>query len=228
MSTTLSPATRNPAARNPAAGPTSHTRPPASRPHDAVDPPPLLDNRASYLSFGLAWLIGHGSFALTRGADPVLNLPGIIPAALLIGGLVAATIITVVKTTRAQRGVTGPAALVGNMLAGSWLVGFGALFVFITALAGTLDAPSLQGILWPAGSGFVVGMLYLAGGAANRDVVQYGLGSWLAVTSAAAVLLDGAGFYTALALAGGGGYLAGVALERRRLATATQSLDTSA
>jgi hypothetical protein len=106
--------------------------------------------------------------------------------------------------------------VIGKMLAASWLVGFGALFLIITALSTALQEQLVHTLLWPTGSGLVIGLLYLAGGVAHRDLLQYGLGAWLAVTSSAALFLQGANVYWALALAGGGAYLVAAALEQRR------------
>lgn len=64
------------------------------------------------------------------------------------------------------------------------------------------------------------GLLYLAGGAVARDVVQYALGTWIAVIGTAAVLLDTPGLYVVLAVAGAGGYAVAAALEPRRIAVA--------
>ncbi|MFD3745294.1 hypothetical protein [Nocardia sp. NPDC058633] len=99
----------------------------------------VLDNRPIYLSFGLAWLIGHGSFAVSHGANPALDLPGYVPTALLGGGLLTAMVITIAVSMRAQRGVSGREAVVGNLLGASWVVGFAALFFLITALGSTMD-----------------------------------------------------------------------------------------
>ncbi|MGX9887973.1 hypothetical protein [Streptomyces sp. NPDC002276] len=55
------------------------------------------------------------------------------------------------------------------------------------------------GLAW-----LVVGLLYLAGGAVCRDRLPYVLGTWLALTSSAALFLHGATLYWVLALAGGG------------------------
>ncbi|MFE1593044.1 ABC transporter permease [Nocardia sp. NPDC058705] len=176
---------------------------------------PILDNRPIYLSFGFAWLIGHGSFALSHGTNPLLDLPDMVPTVLLGSGLLAAMVITTVVSMRAQRGATGREAVVGNLLGASWLIGFAALFFLITALG-----PDTAATLWPTGSGLIVGLLYLAGGAAYRDVLQYTLGAWLAVSSTAALFLDGAYLYWALALAGGGSYLLAAAFEPRRIAAA--------
>ncbi|MFG2779490.1 hypothetical protein ACGFY7_16775 [Streptomyces prunicolor] len=69
---------------------------------------------------------------------------------------------------------------------------------------------------WRESSGLVVGLLYLAGGAVYRDRLQYLLGTWLALTSSAALFVHGAPLYWVLALAGGGSYLVAAALEPRR------------
>ncbi|MFH5210073.1 ABC transporter permease [Antrihabitans sp. NCIMB 15449] len=177
---------------------------------------PVIDNLPSYVSFGFVWLVGYGSFASSYGDDPIVPLPSAIPGSLLVVGLLAALVVTFVVTARAQRGAKGEAALVGRMLNASWLVGFGALFITITALAEAVQMQEVHALLWPTGSGVVVGMLYLAGGSAQRDIVQYTLGLWLALASSAALFLPGAGMYACLALAGGGGYFAAAALEPRR------------
>ncbi|WP_194815101.1 ABC transporter permease [Nocardia sp. XZ_19_385] len=178
----------------------------------------ILDNRPSYLSFGAAWLFGHGAYALSHGDDPVLRLPSAVPSVLLITGLAVALVVTIMVSMKAQRSATGHDAMVGNLLAASWLIGFGALFFVITALSSALGQDDLKMLLWPTGSGLIVGLLYLAGGAAYRDVLQYALGAWLALTSSAALFLDGASPYWVLALAGGGAYLVAAGLEPRRRA----------
>lgn len=150
-------------------------------------------------------------------------MPSVVPAVLLVGGLLTAVIITSVVTARAQRGVRGREAVVGNLLAASWLVGFGALFLLITALSAALHEQQVHTLLWPTGSGLVVGLLYLAGAVAHRDVLQYTLGGWLGVMSSAALFLDGANLFWALSLAGGGGYLVAAALEPRRRAGASRA-----
>ncbi|WP_206055144.1 ABC transporter permease [Nocardia sp. CS682] len=165
------------------------------------------NNRPSYLTFGFAWLLGYTAFALTYGDEPSLPIPSAVAPVLLLGGLLVGLAVTGVFAVRAQRGAHGREAGVGILLAASWLIGFTALFLIITALQAALHDVQVQTLLWPTGSGLVVGMIYLAGGAAYRDLVQYTLGAWLAVTSSAALLLDGANLYWVLAIAGGGGYL---------------------
>jgi hypothetical protein len=115
-----------------------------------------VDNRAAYVSFGLAYVLGHGATALSVGTGPVLDLPGRMPTTVL-------------------------------------------------------------------GTGLAVGLLYLGEGAARRNVLHYGLGSWLALISTAALFLGTPGLFWVLAIAGGGGYLIATFLERRRLATSDSS-----
>ncbi|MER8223600.1 ABC transporter permease [Streptomyces sp. NPDC094143] len=185
----------------------------------ATSSPParlVLNNRASYLSFGLAWLVGHGASALAYGDDPIVGMPSAVPNLLLTVGLLGAVAVTSAVTAKAQRGAQGRQAVIGNLLAGSWLVGFGALFLIITALSEALGEQEVHTLMWPTASGLVVGLLYLASGAVYRDTLQYALGSWLALASSAALFLDGASLYWALALAGGGAYLIAAARETRR------------
>ncbi|MFE3739270.1 ABC transporter permease [Streptomyces sp. NPDC059134] len=185
----------------------------------ATRPPGDVDNRATYLSFGLAYVLGHGSAAVSRGDRPLLDLPGQLPMALLAAGLAVGTVQATVAALRAQRAADRPEdVLSGKLLGAAWVTAFAALFLAITGLAATLGTPDVQSVLWPTGSGFVVGLLYIAEGAARRNLLHYGLGSWLALISAAALLLGSPGLYWVLTVAGGGAYALAAVLERRRLA----------
>jgi hypothetical protein len=177
-----------------------------------------VDSRSAYVSFGLAYVLGHGATALSKGADPILSLPSWLPMALLGAGLVAGTIHSTVAAIRAQRGASKPEALSGKMLGAAWISGFAALFLAITGLTAVLEMPELPAILWPVGSGLVVGLLYLAEGALRRNPLHYALGTWLALISAASLFFGNPGLYWVLAIAGGGAYAMAAVLERRRLA----------
>ncbi|MBO3679013.1 ABC transporter permease [Streptomyces sp. NEAU-YJ-81] len=184
----------------------------------AMRSPGDVDNRAAYIGFGLAYVFGHGSAALSKGTSPLLELPAWLPMALLGAGLAAGTIQATRAALRAQRGAAGPDLLSGKLLGASWLIGFAALFLAITGLASAVEMPDLQSMLWPTGSGLIVGLLYVSEGAARRNVLHYGLGVWLALTSTAALFLGTPGLYWVLAIAGGGAYAVATVLERRRLA----------
>lgn len=177
-----------------------------------------VDNRGAYVSFGLTYVLGHGANAISSGADPLVALPGWLPLTLLGAGLVASTVFSTLAVARAQRGA-GKAGLLSDKLLGlSWMSAFVALFLAITGLTAMVNTPDLQTILWPTGAGLVVGLLYLGEGAARRNLVHYGLGTWLALVSTTALMLGTPGLFWALAIAGGGGYAVAAVLERQRLA----------
>jgi hypothetical protein len=75
-----------------------------------------IDNRLSYLSFGIAWLVGHGAAALAHGDDPLVAMPDALPGTLLAAGLTAAIAITATVVSRAQRDAPAAAAAAGRML----------------------------------------------------------------------------------------------------------------
>lgn len=195
---------------------TPPTAPVPATPHRAGE----VDNRATYLSFGLAYVLGHGVTAVSKGADPLLDLPGWLPLTVLGTGLVVGSVFSTIAATRAQRGASRSDVLSGKLLGIAWVSGFVALFLAITGLAATLGLPDLPSVLWPTGSGLVVGLLYLGEGAARRNLLHYGLGTWLVLISTAALFFDAPSLYWILAVAGGGAYLVAGVLERGRLAAA--------
>ncbi|WLQ68643.1 MULTISPECIES: ABC transporter permease [Streptomyces] len=176
-----------------------------------------VDNLGTYVSFGLAYLLGHGSAALSQGDAPVLDLPGWLPMTLLGAGLAAGTVQATRAALRTQRTTTDPDAVrTAQLLGALWVTAFAALFLAITGLSATVDHPDIQTLLWPTGSGFVVGLIYVAEGAVRRNLLHYALGTWLALTSTTALFLGNPGFYWVLTLAGGGAYALATVLERRR------------
>jgi hypothetical protein len=177
-----------------------------------------VDSRAAYTGFGLAYVLGHGASAVSLGPDPMVALPPWLPTTLLGAGLAAGTVFAVLAGNRAQRGAGRHDVLSAKLLGLSWISAFAALFLAITGLAAELGRPDLPTMLWPTWSGFLVGVLYLGEGAARRNVLHYGLGTWLALTSAAALFLGVPSLFWVLAVAGGGGFGVAAVLERRRLA----------
>ncbi|MFK0013361.1 ABC transporter permease [Streptomyces sp. NPDC091027] len=192
------------------APPTAPGAPPARRPDQ-------VDNRAAYTAFALAYLLGHGTAAASGGENPLLDLPGPLPGTLLGTGLVAGITLATLAALRVQRTATAPEVLSGKLLGAAWIVAFAALGLAVTGLASTLGAPEVHTLLWPTGSGLIVGLLYLAEGAVRRNPLHYGLGVWLALTSSAALALDVPGPAWVLAVAGGGAYAVATVLEHRRL-----------
>jgi hypothetical protein len=196
----------------------------ATLPAPATVPAPVaahrgeVDSRASYVGFGFAYVLGHGASALSAGPDPLVALPSWLPMALLGAGLGAGTVFATLAATRAQRSAAPGDAFSGKLLGMSWISAFAGLFLAITGLTALLGMPDLQSVLWPTLSGFLVGVLYLGEGAARRNVLHYGLGTWLVLTSAASLLLGTPTLFWVLAVAGGGGFAVAAVLENRRLA----------
>ncbi|OCC12313.1 ABC transporter permease [Streptomyces sp. PTY087I2] len=182
-----------------------------------------VDNRAAYVSFGLAYVLGHGAAALSEGDTPLNRLPGWLPVTLLGTGLVTGVVLATRAALRAQRGAAAPDVLSGKLLGAAWIVAFTALFLAITGLTSVLGEPELQEVLWPAGSGLVVGLVYLAEGSVRRNLLHYGLGVWLALVSTAALSLASPGLFQVLAVAGGGAYALAALLEHRRLRSLARS-----
>lgn len=177
-----------------------------------------VDSRAAYAGFGLAYVLGHGASAVSMGPDPLIALPAWLPITLLGAGLAAGSIFATIAAVRAQRGAGQHDILSGKLLGLSWMSAFTALFLAITGLAAQLGLPDLPMLLWPTLAGFLVGVLYLGEGAARRNVLHYVLGTWLALTSTASLLLDVPHLFWVLAVAGGGGFVVATVLESRRIA----------
>lgn len=175
-----------------------------------------VDNRAAYLGFAFAYVLGHGINALAK-ADVIL-VPAWLPFGFLGAGLLAGTTFAMTASLRAQRAASESRRRAEKFVGTAWVTGFAALALAITALSKVFDEPELQTVLWPAGSAIVVGLIYLAEGAIRGNALHYNLGTWLALVAAASLFVPAPGFFGVLAVLGGGAYLVAAALERRRLA----------
>ena len=184
----------------------------------ATVPATEVDNRAAYLGFAAAYVLGHGAAAVSKGTDPLVVLPSWLPIAFLAAGMLAGTVFAMTAALRAQRAATPDRRRTEQLVGAAWITGFAALALAITGLATVFDRPELQTVLWPAGSTIVVGLIYLAEGAVRRNALHYNLGTWLALVAAAALFVPGAGFFGVLAVLGGSAYLLAAFLEPRRLA----------
>lgn len=191
-------------------------------------PPGEVDSRTPYLVFGVAYLVGHGTAALSKGTDPVIGLPSWVPLTLLAAGLLPALGLAVRAGMRSQQGASESRRLAEKLLGTAWCTAFVALAVAITGLATATGRPELQDVLWPAGSVIVVGLVTIAEGTARHNTLHYSLGSFLALAGAASLFFGIAGLYATIAVAGGLGYLAAAALERRRLSTNRLALAAAA
>lgn len=165
------------------------------------------DVRLLYGAWGVAWLVGFlvlWSSATGRGP---LALPPAAGGAVFAGLLGAAVVVTGVHIARRTAGVRGASSTQGAMYGWAWLLGFGAMASLMASAAGAGAPPEVLGVLAPALSGLVVGLLYLAGGTMWQDRAQYSLGVWILVSSAVGALAGYPTNHLVMGLLGGGGFL---------------------
>lgn len=175
----------------------------------------------TFAAWGIAWLAGFGWLALTIGETAPLDIA---LGYALIGFfccLVLAGIYTGVTLGHSTRGLRGNSQTAGAMYGWSWALGFTALSMFVGA-QGRYDLPDdAIALLWSTGSGLVVGLLFLAGGALLLDKAQFAVGCWILLVNAGGGFAGIPGHYLVMSLAGGGGLLAAavhITIRRRRSA----------
>ena len=169
----------------------------------AVEP----DARVVYGVWGAAWLLGFALMYAGRAPGSPVEVPMSLAAVGFFLCLLTAMVVTGIHMARRFSGVRGLSSTTGAMYGWSWTLGFGAFAaVVVGAQRAGAERPVLD-VLWSAGSGLVVGILYLVGGALWQDRVQYGLGAWILAASAAGALAGSPAVYLVMSLAGGGGFL---------------------
>jgi hypothetical protein len=160
-----------------------------------------------YAAWGIAWLVGLGGMWLAvRGQHPYAG-PTAAPTVVLSVLLVGAVAVTILYIVRATRGVHGVSEIQGRIFGFSWLVGFGAFFTLVGALAHQGASPSVLGLVSATGPLLITSMVYFVGAAIWLDWPMGAMGVWLAVVVAAAVWTGPVTVLLIDAVAGGGGFL---------------------
>lgn len=156
--------------------------------------------------WGVAWLAGGiVQFGYLRGL-----VSGATAGWTGIALLVVAAAVSIVLGVRSGQGVRSSSGVQGAMYGWSWSIAMIAMGVVVAATADELPV-ALRPVLIPALFVFVVGVLYLAGGAIWRDTVQYATGVWIVVVAVAAVLVGAPSSALVLGVGGGGALLAAAA-----------------
>jgi hypothetical protein len=164
-------------------------------------------------SLGVAWLAGFGIwyFAFGHGAGKSLEVPvwvavvviGVVNAVALMAGLG--------QTIRRGRGIEGRSWDAMRMYLWSWPLAYAGVYAADAGLQYQGLPARLAPLLWPGSAACVTGVLCLAGGMFFRDTLQYTLGAWLLIVTAASMFAGVPGNFAVLSLAGGGGYLVAMA-----------------
>jgi hypothetical protein len=155
--------------------------------------------------WGVAWLAGFGAAFLAHGPQRLIPawLGPTVPSVLIVAAMVTTTAYSIAV----ERGVSGPSRSVGVMYAWSWVLGFACLAAVNTTLIRRGLSSDGAALLWSGSALLVVGILYLTAGMLWADRVQYGMGVWVLLCAAAAVLAGVPGNFLILAFVGGGGFL---------------------
>ncbi|WP_299037629.1 hypothetical protein [uncultured Pseudokineococcus sp.] len=165
------------------------------------------DVRLIYGVWGATWLVGFlVLWASSTGRGPLV-LPPPAAGSTFAALMAVAVVVTGVHSTRRMAGLRGTSSTQGAMYGWAWLLGFGCVAALFTSAAGAGASAEVMGVLAPALSGLVVGLLYLAGGAMWQDRAQYALGAWILVTSAAGAIAGYPANHLVMGLLGGGGFL---------------------
>jgi len=148
-----------------------------------------IDPRVLYGVWGVAWGAGFAAFWVTAGGPQggYRTLPGWVGAVFGVV-MVTAVVVTAAHVGRATRGLRGVSAQVGATYGCAWWLGFAGFTALLVALARAGASEQVLAAIW-------------------RDRVQYGLGGWIVVVTAAGALTGVPGLYLVMSLAGGGGFL---------------------
>lgn len=156
-----------------------------------------------YGVWGAAWLTA-GVLYFVRQLE---RLDGGTTAVVSVAVGVVAMVVSIVTSVRSSRGVRGASELRGTLYGMSWTIAMIGMGLLVSASAAAMPE-ELRGTLIPALFVFLVGVLYLAGGAVWSDRLQYGLGVWIATVAVGSVFAGQPANSLVLGIGGGGAFLA--------------------
>ncbi|GAA2988894.1 hypothetical protein JOD63_001659 [Microbacterium terrae] len=163
--------------------------------------------------WAVAWGIGFSALWLTTGVGGVDLLPTA-TGWWIFGGSLAVAIVwsAFVGIRAAGDGIRGRSQLQGALYGCSWTIVMIAAALFIWALQRNGLPHDMEQLIWPGLYIFLVGVLYLAGGALWRAVPMYILGGVLIVIVIVATFFGAPTHFLVYAIAGPVAMLAVAAL----------------
>lgn len=156
-----------------------------------------------FVVWAAAWAIGFGTLCVTRGVgavDLVPTVAGWIVFAASLG--IAIVWSTIVGISAANDGIRGRSQLQGALYGCSWTITMVAAWLFIAGLQRNGLSGELVQLVYPGIYVFLVGVLYLAGGALWRAVPMYVLGGILIVVAVVATFFGAPTHYLVYATVG--------------------------
>lgn len=137
-----------------------------------------------------AWFLGFGALWFGTGIGGVDLLPTA-AAWVTFGALIVAAIVWsfIVGVRSASSGIRGRSQLQGALYGNSWMISMIGAWLIIAGLQKAGLTQELADLLYPAVFVFLVGVLYLAGGAVWRSPAQYVLGIVMVVVAVVATFV---------------------------------------
>ena len=191
----------------------------AEREHAAASRRFVPNDRFLYAVWGIAWTIGFLGLWLSSGSNP--RVDAAVAAGWLYGSLmVIAGVVTAVHIARRVSGVRGHSQILGQQFAATWFVAFASYGMVLGGLGRAAVAENVTRLLAPVLACFIVGLVYMSGGALWNDRRQFLLGVWICLVSGTAALVGNPGHLLVLAIGGGGGFLVAAAIAGTRVRVA--------
>lgn len=173
-------------------------------------------DRAMYLIWGLAYLVGYLPLALSRGDDPLVEIPIGVALAIFAVSIGAGVVAAVVLGVRATRGTRGESSRRGMLYGFSWFFSFMCIAGLSIQLGRSGADPEITGLIVNGASMAVVAALLMAGGVIWMDVSQFVVGAAIALITLVALVVGLPAYWWIMCL-GAGGLLLLAALFHRPL-----------
>ena len=153
--------------------------------------------------WAVAWGVGFAALWLTRGVGGVDLLPTAVGWWIFAAALVIAIVWSAVVGIRAgSDGIRGRSQLQGALYGCSWTIVMVAAWGLISGLQSNGLSQELSQLLYPSLYIFLVGVLYLSGGALWRAVPMYILGGFLIVIAVVGLFFGAPTHFLVYAIAG--------------------------
>lgn len=162
------------------------------------------NDRAAYLVWGFAYLLGYLPLALSVGPSAVLTVPSGAVLAFFAFCIAVGVVYSAVAGARMSRGMRGTSQVRGMLYGWAWTVSLIAAFgLSIRVHASGVESPA-SGLLVNGIFVLVVAVLFMAGGAIWDDWAQFVIGVLVSVMLTVALIAGLPAYYWIMSLGIGG------------------------